>query len=103
MVSRQSLSYNQAKEFITKQKSCNVISKSPIFRYDNFEYYTCSCTHSQSYLINWFSTYYAYKNGILPFVGGYYDQPALIEDIFSICQAYISKKEEEQLAKQKRK
>ncbi len=103
MILRQNTDWETATSFITKLKHCNIITSTPVFRYEEFEYYTCSCTHSQSYLVNWFSMYHAYKNGCLPFKGGYYDQPALIDDIFSICQAYISKKENDDLAKNNKK
>lgn len=66
-----------------------------IFRYDNYEYYTCSCTYANPAITSFFRLYNAYKNGILPFAGGYYEQPALLEDIIQVMQQYETEQEEQ--------
>jgi len=101
LVYKQKKTHKEANEFITKLSHCKKITDKALFRANNYEYYTCSCTHASTIITSYFRLYNAYKNGILPFVGGYYEQPALFEDIIAIMQEYET--EQEELAKKNKK
>lgn len=103
MATRQQVLYEQAQKFISIQKNCNIITSKPLYRLDNYEYYTCTCTISDSMLINYFNLFDAYKNGILPYIGGYCDQHSLLDDIIQFISAYVHKKENENNAKNKKR
>lgn len=82
-------------------KGCNTHKKQG--ENDEFEYWRCPCKFYNPAVVYLVQATYAMKQGILPFPGGYLDQPAITMEAINIIQDYIAKKEEHEEKERERK
>ena len=100
LVKRNRLSYDDAEQQI---KSLCAGTSRKTGETSDFEYWICPCRivdPSVTYLV---SSALAMRNGILPFEGGYMDQPANVMAALSIVQNFLSEYEESERKKAERK
>lgn len=99
LASRGNLSWEEAETRV--KSSCNI--KQCFGKTEDFEYWTCPCRiydSSISYLV---TMALHLKNGILPFEGGYFDQPANVMAALSIVQNFLNEQEERERKKAEKK
>jgi hypothetical protein len=99
LASRGNLSWEEAETRV--KSSCNI--KQCFGKTEDFEYWTCPCRiydSSISYLV---TMALHLKNGILPFEGGYFDQPANVMAALSIVQIFLNEQEERERKKAEKK
>lgn len=94
-----------AKAFMQQRFGCSVLSQKRILTLDDFELYTCPCQFFSSSIIDFLEANRLLKKGVLPFSGGYLEQPYKFVEINNIIEDFILKKqqEEEKKAKMKKK
>lgn len=83
------------------KESCNC--KKKFGETEDYEYWICPCRmydQSVSFLV---SCALNLKNGILPFEGGYMDQPANIMSALNVVQSFLSDYEERQRKREQMK
>jgi len=82
---------------------CRVIHDKPLGESEIFEYYTCECQRLHYLFFDYMRIWKNLKRGILPFKGGYLEQPAVlmkhIEMIDGFVDEYKRKEEEKQARK----
>jgi hypothetical protein len=90
LVKRANLSRQEAVERVR----CGCSEKKKYGETEDYEYWTCPCRIIDRSLATLVSIAQHMKNGILPFEGGYCDQPAGLMSAMGIVQTFLAKQEE---------
>jgi hypothetical protein len=72
----------------------------PVGSTEDFDYWRCPCRIVDRSLASLVSIAMLLKKGILPFEGGYFDQPANLMGALNIVQSFMSEHEEKERKKQ---
>lgn len=64
-----------------RTNKCDVTHKTVQFSTDRINIYRCLCKIYDPNVVYYLNMYQQYKNGVMPFEGGYLDQPAIIISI----------------------
>ncbi len=81
---------------------CERIAEEPIHSVEGFLYHTCIGNGFSRPAYHWIRSYDAFTHGILPYPGGYFDQPSKAIEILEIIGAYHQEREIEKLKEIKR-
>ena len=84
------------------RNSCGRVSKSIKDTIGNIEYYTCLCKLKHPLFNEIYYVNKACKNGIMPFIGGYLEQPAQIIELIELYDS-ATIREEGIIAEQRKK
>ena len=75
-----------AEKTIKTINMCDKVSDKPLHDIDDILFYTCVCNFKHPMMGFFLDATEAYDNGILPFKGGYSDQPAKMIEIISLIK-----------------
>ena len=84
-------------------KGCKSIVKHNVYQSDNFIFHRCPGNFVRYEVKSFINTYNRMQNGILPFEGGYFDQPNKIVEILNLIDGYYQDKQAKENATEKRK
>lgn len=75
-------------------KACTEHRDSPLWVLDGIKFHTCIGNFVSESVLSWLSSYHQWKKGILPFPGGYFDQPAKAIDVFTAFEGHFQRAEQ---------
>lgn len=85
-----------------KLKGCWDISEKPRVEVDDIKYKTCPGNYYDGSVVSLIEMFSRFENGIMPFEGGYGDQPAKLINAFNLIDAIRRQKQTEADDKAKR-
>lgn len=103
MIERSGMSFEAATNSMNMLHSCSSIKEQAIIKTNSFELFTCSCNFMTPSINELIRLHYLMKKGILPFSGGYFEQPYKFYQIMEIIEEYCHKKEEQEQKKMEAK
>jgi hypothetical protein len=71
------------------RKNCSVIKEKPVLSYKNINYFKCPSNWYNSGVARLFDMFRFFKDGVLPFEGGIFEQPSKLIDVFSLFDSLI--------------
>lgn len=77
----------QVEDFLNKNGCRNRVIKTVRHKVQNLEFYSCVCNFKSHTLGLYLEMHQLYKEGIMPFSGGFDQQPAQIMEIFSVLDS----------------
>lgn len=96
--------YEKAKEIVQKQRHCDGSrSEHVLFRTDDFVFYTCPCQFYNNDIQILLQLVGQRKQGVLPFSGGYLEQPAILMDAIDYVERLLNNYQEKERKKEEQK
>lgn len=93
----------KARQSFLENNRCDVVTQKVVGETEHIILNKCLCQVYDKNIYTYLEMYKAYKNGILPYKGGYYEQPAIAIEIINTIDYLISDREQEQQKKQEKR
>jgi len=96
-------SFKEARRKVAQANGCFKISDKVTGETEDFEYYICPCRIADPIVIDFVRSARLLEKGVLPYSGGYMDQPALYMEMLELTSVIIAEKQENEMKKNQRK
>lgn len=97
------ISFKEARRKVAQANRCFKVSDKVTGETEDFEYYICPCRIADPVIIDFVRSARLLEKGVLPYAGGYMDQPALYMEMVELASAIIAEKQEKEMKKNQRK
>jgi hypothetical protein len=82
-------------------KACEEVRKEPFFNIDRQIYFkTCPGNFVTQSVLHWMGVHESFRKGIMPYAGGFLDQPNKALDLFKMFDAFYAEQALERMKKQ---
>lgn len=94
---------DKALEFKKLGKACTEHREAPLWVLDGVSFYTCIGNFVSESVLSWLSAYHQWKQGVMPFPGSFFDQPAKAIDVFTAIEGHFQRIEEQRRKRERAK
>jgi hypothetical protein len=91
--------YAKAKQKIQQERKCNIVQDKKIGENEDFEFYICPCSLINEKIFSYIQMTQLFKKGVMPFSGGYLEQPAPIIELIEKVNILLDEEEQRQMKK----
>lgn len=83
-----------------QSKACSELREQPLWDFDGVSFRTCIGNFVSESVFTWLSAFQKYREGVLPFGGSFFDQPAKAIELFTAFEGHFQRKIEAEQKKQ---